>query len=52
MKRMISGLIGVLLLAPLWQTTTHAQTPAPATKPSTTFQPAPAVNGPIPTVAF
>src|SRR5687767_2721793 len=33
MKRMISGLIGVLLLAPAWQTTTNAQTPAPATKP-------------------
>ena len=52
MKRMIPGLISVVLLAPFWQTTTNAQTPAPATKPSATFQPAPAVNGPIPTVAF
>jgi hypothetical protein len=52
MKRMIPGLMTALLLAPLWQTATNAQTPAPATKPSATFQPAPAVNGPIPTVAF
>jgi hypothetical protein len=51
-KRMISGLIGVLLLAPFWQSATHAQTPAPATKPAATFQPAPEVNGPMPTVAF
>ena len=52
MKRMIPGLICVLLLAPFWQTPTHAQTPATAAKPAATFQPAPAVNGPIPTVAF
>ncbi len=52
MKRMIPGLISVLLLAPFWQTATHAQTPAPAAKPAATFQPAPAVNGPLPTVAF
>ena len=52
MKRMIPGLISVLLLAPFWQTATHAQTPAPAAKPAATFQPAPAANGPLPTVAF
>ena len=52
MKRTIPGVISVLLLAAFWQTTTNAQTPAPTTKPTATFQPAPAVNGPIPTVAF
>ena len=51
MKWMIPGLMSVQLLALLWQTPAHAQTPAPS-KPSATFQPAPAVNGPIPTVAF
>ena len=53
MKQMIPGLISVLMLAPFWQTTTHAQTPSPTMKPpAAAFKPAPATNGPIPTVAF
>ena len=52
MKRMVLYVAGVLLLASAWQVA-RAQTPAPAaTRPPAVFQPAPAVNGPIPTVAF
>ena len=52
MKRMIPGLVSVLLLAPSLQLAASAQTSAPAANPPATFKPAPAANGPIPTVAF
>ena len=53
MKRTILSLVSVTLLAPAGQTSARAQTPAPAAaRPSAPFVPAPAQNGPIPTVAF
>lgn len=54
MKRMILSLVSVLLLAPALQTAARAQTPAPAAapRPATAFVPAPAPNGPTPTIAF
>jgi mannose-6-phosphate isomerase-like protein (cupin superfamily) len=54
MKRTILCLVSVALLAPAVQSSARAQTPAPAAapRPSAPFVPAPAQNGPIPTVAF
>ena len=48
MRRTILCMASALLLAPAWQTAAAAQTATP----SAAFQPAPASNGPIPTVAF
>ena len=52
MKRTILCLVSALLLVPALQIT--AQTPAPAAgqKPPSPFVPAPAQNGPTPTIAF
>ncbi len=54
MKRTILCLVSVVVLAPALQTAARAQTPAPAAAPrqSVPFVPAPAQNGPTPTIAF
>ena len=54
MKRTILCLVSALLIAPALQPAALAQTPAPAAaqRPSTPYVPAPAQNGPTPTIAF